>query len=202
LPTIAVNSFFAGWNRTFPEPDATSVSPRMFYEMAKRYDEWEGEEYAGSSARGAMKGWHKHGVCSEQLWPYQAAHEDRNLTHERSQDAANRPLGAYFRVNHKDLVALHCALAEVGVLYATAIVHEGGREVGEDGAMEKFIRKDAELRKLFERASADWVRAPNAQEPGSADHSTAQHHGDFDDDRATLLATLARITGASQEAAG
>ena len=44
-------------------PDTIKVSPRMFYEMAKRYDEWPGEDYDGSSARGAMKGWHKHGVC-------------------------------------------------------------------------------------------------------------------------------------------
>lgn len=51
-------------------PDVTPVSPRMFYEMARRYDEWPGENYSGSSARGAMKGWHKHGVCEEKLWPY------------------------------------------------------------------------------------------------------------------------------------
>ncbi len=43
-------------------PDPKSVSARMLYEMAKRYDEWPGERYSGSSARGCMKGWHKHGV--------------------------------------------------------------------------------------------------------------------------------------------
>jgi hypothetical protein len=52
--------------------DKTPVSPRMLYEMAKRYDEWTGEDYEGSSARGAMKGWHKHGVCSEKAWSYQS----------------------------------------------------------------------------------------------------------------------------------
>ena len=31
-------------------PDTKPVSPRMFYEMAKRYDEWPGENYEGSSA--------------------------------------------------------------------------------------------------------------------------------------------------------
>ena len=51
-------------------PDAVPVSARMFYEMARRYDEWPGESYSGSSARGAMKGWHKHGVSSEEVWPY------------------------------------------------------------------------------------------------------------------------------------
>ena len=51
-------------------PDPEPVSPRMLYEMAKRYDEWPGEDYSGSSARGAMKGWHKHGVCGETVFPY------------------------------------------------------------------------------------------------------------------------------------
>jgi len=97
----------------------------MFYEMAKRYDEWPGEDYQGSSARGAMKGWHKHGVCSDELWPYVPDKTDSVLSHERSTDAARRPLGAYYRVNHKDLVAMHTALAEVGVLLATGWTHLG-----------------------------------------------------------------------------
>ena len=103
-------------------PDRTGVSPRMIYEMAKRYDEWPGEDYSGSSARGALKGWHKHGICSEKCWPYRVSKADRQLTQTRTSDAIKRPLGAYFRVNHKDLVAMHSALAEVGILYATATV--------------------------------------------------------------------------------
>src|SRR5687767_693220 len=54
-------------------PDRLDVSPRMLYEMARRYDEWPGEAYDGSSARGAMKGWHKHGVCSGGHWQYTGA---------------------------------------------------------------------------------------------------------------------------------
>lgn len=104
---------------------APLVSPRMLYEMARRYDEWPGEGYSGSSARGAMRGWHKHGVCIDESWKYVFNQPDTILTNERAADAAKRPLGAYFRVNHKDLVAMHCAIAEVGILYATATVHEG-----------------------------------------------------------------------------
>lgn len=106
-------------------PDRTAVSPRMLYEMARRYDEWAGTDYQGSSARGAMKGWHKHGVCSEAVWPYQPGNPDPRLTDERAQNAGRRPLGAYFRVNHKDLVAMHAALVEAGILYATGTVHDG-----------------------------------------------------------------------------
>lgn len=101
------------------------ISPRMLYEMAKKYDEWAGEDYVGSSARGAIKGWHKHGVCLHSLWPYDPANPDKNLTAARVENAANFPLGAYYRVNHKDFSALHCALAEVGILFATSRVHDG-----------------------------------------------------------------------------
>ncbi len=111
-------------------PDRTPVSPWMFYEMAKRYDEWPGQAYEGSSARGAMKGWHRHGVCAGEAWPPQSG---TVLTDERAADAAHRPLGAYYRVNHKDLVAMHAAIAETGVLFATAVVHDGWDAPQADG---------------------------------------------------------------------
>ena len=114
--------------------DHVPVSPRMLYEMARRYDEWPGENYEGSSARGAMKGWHKHGVCSAKLWPYKVTRtKNEDLTKERSDDARNRLLGAYLRVNHLDLVSMHSAICEVGVLYATGQVHSGWDKVGADG---------------------------------------------------------------------
>jgi len=45
------------------------VSPFMLYSMARRYDESPGDPSAdtGSSIRGAIKGWFKHGACSSQL---------------------------------------------------------------------------------------------------------------------------------------
>lgn len=121
--------------------DCTPVSPRMLYELAKRYDEWPGEGYSGSSARGAMKGWHKHGVCSEETWPSVPSKNNKGqlltgLNDTRTADALRRPLGAYFRVNHKDLVAMHAAIAEVGVLFATSNVHQGWNEPGADGLIE------------------------------------------------------------------
>lgn len=116
-------------------PDPKPVSPRMLYELAKRHDEWPGENYSGSSARGAMKAWHKHGVCAEECWPYTPNDKGggNKFTKERTADAIRRPLGAYFRVNHKDLVAMHTAISEVGILYATASVHDGWGRVGADG---------------------------------------------------------------------
>lgn len=125
--------------------DKTEVSPLMLYEMAKRCDQWPGEAYKGSSARGAMKGWHKHGVCERDLWNSSTINNLR-LTDKLAEDAAKRPLGTYYRVNHKDLVAMHTALAEVGILYATAIVHSGWNKdnVKNDGVI-KFDEKKITL---------------------------------------------------------
>lgn len=121
------------------DPDRTLVSPHMLYEMAKRYDEWAGVDYEGSSARGAVKAWHKHGVCSDDLW-HKARLENEN--HAQAVDAARRPLGAYFRVNHRDLVSMHAALTEVGALYATATVHTGWDRVGSKDGRIPFEKDD------------------------------------------------------------
>jgi hypothetical protein len=132
LATVA--NYLLRQRKTVPDP--TPVSPRMFYEMAKRYDEWPGEDYSGSSARGAMKGWHKHGVCQSDCWPYDTKDESKEKLNEtRTSDATRRPLGAYYRVNHQDLIAMHTALAEVGVLYATGSVHDGWSHINDDGVI-------------------------------------------------------------------
>jgi len=116
-------------------PDQVKVSPRMFYEIARRYDEWEGEDYSGSSARGGVKGWHKHGVCAEEVWPYLYGQNPGHLTDQRASDARGRPLGAYFRVNHRDIVAMHTAITEAEILMATARVHTGWSQVDSTGVI-------------------------------------------------------------------
>ena len=130
--------------------DPLPVSPRMLYAMARRYDEWPGQDYEGSSCRGAMKGWHKHGVCANELWRHDPRKPDFTLTDARSRDAQFRPLGAYFRVNHKDLVAMHAAICEVGVLYASANVHSGWDDVDAKG----IIPYDASVKMLGGHAFA------------------------------------------------
>ncbi|MFH0783926.1 MAG: C1 family peptidase [Pseudomonadota bacterium] len=114
------------------DPDPGQVSPQMLYAIARRYDEWAGEDYEGSSCRGAMKGWYKHGVCAADIWTSNAS-VPQVLSHEMVADAVRRPLGAYFRVNHKSLVAMHAAITEVGILYASANVHTGWQKVRQDG---------------------------------------------------------------------
>lgn len=102
------------------------VSPRMLFEMAKRHDQWPGQDYDYSSSRGAMKGWHKNGVCSDAAWPYDPK-KPGFLTAARQQEALEVRLGAYYRIMPRR-TDLHAALNEVGAVYASAAVHEGWDE--------------------------------------------------------------------------
>ncbi|MDD4882381.1 MAG: C1 family peptidase, partial [Gallionellaceae bacterium] len=105
------------------------ASPRMLYEMARRYDEWPGQWYEGSSARGAMKGWLRHGVAQRTLWGDKQK-GTRHMTPAVVQDAMRCPGGAYYRVNHRQVRDMHAALAEVGILYVGLMVHEGWAKPG------------------------------------------------------------------------
>ncbi len=103
------------------------VSEFMLYSMARRYDEFPGYKAdEGSSVRGALKGWYKHGACSRARWsgidmPKPVANPARDWW----PDAARRPMGAYYRVDTRSVVDMQVALNEVGVLYASAVCHEG-----------------------------------------------------------------------------
>jgi hypothetical protein len=101
-----------------------SVSPAMLYQLARMYDEWEGEDYDGSSCRGAVKGWHKHGVCSVQAWPYQPKKFIRP-TPAWQNEAPQVNLGAYYRLAIESASDLQAAIAEVGAVFASASVHDG-----------------------------------------------------------------------------
>ncbi len=108
--------------------DEGPVSPHMLYSMARRYDGFPGAGDVGSSLRGALKGWYRHGVCAERLWPEAPMPPpSADPAADWWQDAARRPLGAYYRVDVRSLADMHAALDEAGVLYASALCHEGWR---------------------------------------------------------------------------
>lgn len=110
--------------RARPEP----VSPRMLYHLARFYDEWPGEDYDGSSCRGALKAWHKHGVCTEKLWPYRDEAGDVRFIQPHdtwADDALQRRLGVYYRVNRASVVDMQAAILEIGAIYVSSDVHDG-----------------------------------------------------------------------------
>ncbi|MBS0179659.1 MAG: C1 family peptidase [Nitrospira sp.] len=125
-----------------------AVSPRMLYEMARRYDEWPGEDYEGSSARGAMKGWVNHGVCTRTLWP-DSKFGPQHLSYDMANQAQRTPGGAYYRVIHTNIRDMHAALYEAGILYATLMVHEGWDQPGPEVASIKYVLAGNSVQKDF-----------------------------------------------------
>jgi hypothetical protein len=105
------------------------VSPYMLYSMARRYDDlpgWKDDE--GSSLRGALKGWYKHGACSQDLWTALVMPPPKPGTADKEdwwQNAAKRPLGAYYRVDTRSITDMQLAVRDVGVVYASAVCHAG-----------------------------------------------------------------------------
>jgi hypothetical protein len=105
------------------------VSPRMLYELARRYDEWPGEAYEGSSARGAIKAWSKHGVCLRSAWK-DDQHGMMHLSDAIIEQAMAAPGGTYYRIRPYNVRDMHTALNETGILYATLMVHSGWADPG------------------------------------------------------------------------
>ena len=101
-----------------------SVSPRMLYNMARRYDENSGDSHQGASCRSAISGWFNHGVCLDAHWPYTPS--DPTPPHfGYAQQALQHTLGVFYRVQISAITDLQAALQTVGAVYASCFVHEG-----------------------------------------------------------------------------
>lgn len=112
------------YRRLMPPADAPLASARMLYEMAKINDEWPGEDYEGSSIRGALKGFYNNGVCSAKVAPYRDGEKNWYLTVRHAKDARKTSLGAYYRLR-PEIIDYHAALNEAGVIYVSARIHRG-----------------------------------------------------------------------------
>jgi hypothetical protein len=105
---------------------APHVSPYMLYHLARRYDEFAGEDDAGSSLRGALKGWFNHGVIPEDRWPLLDMDPVPDLDDEELLALGRQwPLGTFYRVNPFRLDDLQSAITELNAICASAVVHDG-----------------------------------------------------------------------------
>ena len=103
------------------------LSPYMIYYLARRYDEFEGEEDLGSSLRGAFKGWFHHGLCFETDWPdldFAADLDDPDFKRKCRQ----HPLGAYYRINPFRLDDMQSAIGELDAIAVSAAIHDGWKK--------------------------------------------------------------------------
>jgi pimeloyl-ACP methyl ester carboxylesterase len=99
----------------------------MLYRLARRYDEFEGEEDLGSSLRGGLKGWFHHGCALEKEW--KGLKTERDLDEPAFHEHCSaRPLGAFYRINPFRLDDMQSAINELHVIVASAAIHDGWQE--------------------------------------------------------------------------
>ncbi|SIS98153.1 C1 family peptidase [Insolitispirillum peregrinum] len=115
-----INLLLAERARLADEDGCETVSPWMLYDMARRHDEWPGEDYDGSSLRGALRGWYNNGACRFSLWPQPQS----GVSVEQAKDARSVALGAYYRLR-ANLSDFHAALNECQTILVSAAVHDG-----------------------------------------------------------------------------
>jgi predicted chitinase len=118
---------FARWQRAGYVPDLPKVSARMLYNYARRYDEYEGEDYDGSSCRGALKGWFNHGVCLEGDWP-----DHQRPRFGYAARALQTTLGVYYRIDIKSVTDMQAAILQAQAIYVSAFTHDGWTKVLHD----------------------------------------------------------------------
>jgi hypothetical protein len=111
---------FARWQKSDWQPDLPSVSARMLYNYARRYDEYAGEDYDGSSCRGALKGWFNHGVCLLDDWP---DHEPPRFGY--AERALQTTLGVYYRIDIQSITDMQAAIVQAHAIFVSAFTHDG-----------------------------------------------------------------------------
>lgn len=106
-----------------PQDERLRVSPYMLYHLARRYDEFPGEEDEGSSLRGAFKGWFHHGVVRDEDWSDDALPDLDDPAFIAQ--AGQFPLGAFYRVNPYRLDDVQSAITELAAIAVSGVIHEG-----------------------------------------------------------------------------
>lgn len=136
---------------------APGISPYMLYSMARRYDEFPGSRDEGSSLRGALKGWHRHGACRDALWTtgVNMPPAPSDPAKDWWLDAVKRPLGSYYRIDTKQISDIHSALNEVGIVYASADTHSGWDAGGRIEPVDKRPRSIAGIFTIPPRRGGD-----------------------------------------------
>ena len=113
----------------FGAESGVQVSARMLFEMARLHDDLPDETLAGSTLRGALKGFFHNGVCrlSDQNPDVRAPQSPPwSLTVPLAKEARAISLGAYFRLHH-EINDYHSAINEAGALVASAKIFDGWR---------------------------------------------------------------------------
>jgi C1A family cysteine protease len=108
------------------------LSERWAYEYAKRYDEWPGNNYEGSSVRGGLKGANKVGICTENFWPYKPNKRGKPRPNA-AENAEKHKVIKYTRIT--GINNIKAAIHRNGVVASAAMVHEGWFRLRHNGVI-------------------------------------------------------------------
>lgn len=102
------------------------VSAAMLFAMARLHDDLPDAEHAGSTLRGALKGFFNNGVCFEEDAAFADAPNPPpfQLTATLAERARTISLGAYYRLNH-EINDYHTAIVDAEAVIVSARVHRG-----------------------------------------------------------------------------
>ena len=109
-------------------------SPMWIYKTAKKYDPWEGEDYSGTSIRGAANGLIKQGCCFESFWPYEDT-EDSTPKEGAALDASYKKISSYKTIPCDDINEIKAVLMDRPMWYAY-MVHQNFFSLGFSGIID------------------------------------------------------------------
>lgn len=105
--------------------EALTLSPRGIYVLAKKYDEWPGEDYEGTSVVGGLKAVREIGAYLEEDWPYESK------TKPKTARKPSYKISAYSEL--RGIEQFLNALREKKVIVAAIQVTDGFDKTDKDG---------------------------------------------------------------------
>ena len=162
--TCVIN--YLRWIQAGNPKKLASVSPRMLYTLARRHDEYDGENYEGSSCRGAIKGWFNNGVCLEEDWPY-APEKSNPARYGFAARATENTLGVYYRVDTKSITDVQAAISQHGAVFVSSFTHQGWDDLpaADDAAEEARPGAGDRVRRQAVARRRPRLRAGRLQQP-------------------------------------
>ena len=109
-------------------------SPMWIYQKGKKYDPWAGEDYSGTSIRGAAMAVKTEGCCFESFWPY-VAREDSQPKEGAKQDAEQKKIHGFYVIPKNETKEIKSMLIDRPLWYAF-MVHDYFFSIGFDGIVD------------------------------------------------------------------
>ena len=109
-------------------------SPMWIYKMGKKHDQWKGENYSGTSIRGAANSLIKEGCCFESFWPYED-NESSKPKEGAALDASYKKISSYKAIPCDNIDQIKTVLMDRPLWYGY-MVHKDFFSLGINGVID------------------------------------------------------------------